>query len=161
MQRRNERVKKPRRPAPRFEGLSPSSLRASRIKRQVGRYDTSPELALRRALFAAGLRFRIHRRDLPGRPDIVFPVARVAVFCDGDFWHGRNWTARRRRLLTGANPDYWVEKILRNRQRDRRNNRHLEALGWKVVRLWEADIVGNPSASAAIVHAAVSRSRVR
>jgi DNA mismatch endonuclease (patch repair protein) len=78
---------------------------------------------------------------LPGRPDLVLPSAKLAVFCDGDFWHGRDWRARRRRLAQGANASYWIPKILANRARDRRVSRQLLALGWAVVRVWESDVV--------------------
>src|SRR5262245_10843959 len=101
------------------------------MRRNTSR-NTRPELLLRRALWELGARYRLHLDNLPGRPDIVFPSAKVAVFCDGDFWHGRNWQARRRRLAHGSNADYWIPKILANRARDRRVSRQLSDLGWTV-----------------------------
>lgn len=77
---------------------------------------------------------------LPGRPDLVFPGPKVAVFSDGDFWHGRNWEARREKLSKGNNPDYWIAKIQRNMERDRENTWRLEEMGWAVLRVWESEI---------------------
>jgi DNA mismatch endonuclease (patch repair protein) len=77
---------------------------------------------------------------LPGRPDVVFPGARVAVFVDGDFWHGRDWEARREKLSRGNNPGYWVAKIRRNIERDQEKTRHLQEQGWTVLRLWESEV---------------------
>lgn len=143
--------------APSFLGLIPTSPTASRVKGSVGRRDTTPETLLRRFLWRLGLRYRVDKADLIGRPDIVFVSARVAVFCDGDFWHGRNWPARRKRLRNGANASYWVAKIKANRARDRRQTAALESGGWLVIRLWEGEIKANPSKAAALVHRAVVR----
>ncbi len=107
---------------PRFAGLSPSSQAASEAKRRTRGRDTRPELLLRRELWRRGYRYRIHARDLPGRPDLIFRGARVAVFCDGDFWHGRDWTERREKLQAGANGAYWIAKIESNMRRDLRTN---------------------------------------
>ena len=100
--------------------------------------DTKPELALRRALFGRGLRYRIHYDGLPGTPDIVFTRQRVAIFCDGDFWHGKDWESRKRTLK--KNRDYWIPKIERNIQRDRLVRKELEEAGWTVLRFWESQI---------------------
>lgn len=78
--------------------------------------------------------------DLPGNPDVVLPAARVSVFIDGDFWHGRDWPQRRRRLQTGANPEYWIRKIEYNMARDAAVTRELERSGWLVVRFWDSDV---------------------
>jgi len=96
---------------------------------------------LRSHLWRLGCRYRIDVSNLPGRPDIVFPKARLVVFCDGDFWHGRRWAERRRKLRTGHNADYWVRKIGRNIERDRQNTALLEKAGWTVLRFWEGDIL--------------------
>lgn len=149
------RVAKPK-PAPRFEGFKPSSERASKTAKAIGRKDTKAELALRKALTALGMRYRLHRKDLPGKPDIVFPKAKVAVFIDGDFWHGRDWEARKAKLKKGANAPYWLAKIAANMERDRRKVAELGALQWRVVRLWEKDILGDPVAVAHAVAAALS-----
>jgi DNA mismatch endonuclease (patch repair protein) len=81
---------------------------------------------------------------LPGKPDIVFPGSKVVVFCDGDFWHGKNWRALSNKLRTGSNPSYWIKKIDTNRRRDRLTNGLLSASGWKVLRVWESDIKSKP-----------------
>ena len=82
---------------------------------------------------------------LPGRPDLVFSRKRLIVFCDGDFWHGRNWPLLRRALQRRANSTYWTAKILANRNRDRRQNRALRHQGWDVVRVWETDVLARPN----------------
>lgn len=113
--------------------MSPESRSAvmSRIKGK----GTKPELAVEAALSAVGLAFETHARDLPGRPDFVIRDARVAVFVDGDFWHGRNFAEWRLKLS-----EKWETKIAMNIARDRRNRRALRADGWKVVRIWEHQV---------------------
>src|SRR5690348_14559044 len=102
---------------------------------KIRRTDTGPERALRSALHLHGLRFRKHAADLPGRPDVVFRKARVAVFVDGDFWHGYRFPKWKDKL-----PAYWQAKIERNRVRDARNFRRLRHAGWRVVRIWEHEV---------------------
>jgi len=97
---------------------------------------------LRSALHRAGLRFRLHRRGLPGTPDMVLPRHRIAVFADGDFWHGRLGIPK-------SNQAYWRAKFRANRARDRRADRQLAASGWRVARVWESDISADPAACAA------------
>lgn len=129
---------------PSFNGLKPGSVLSSLIKRRNRSSNTLHEVELRRELRRLGLRFRKNVASLPGRPDIVFPEARVAVFCDGDFWHGRNWNTLKRKLSKGTNSSYWREKIATNIRRDKRNTRHLKESGWHVIRLWETEIRKNP-----------------
>jgi len=93
-----------------------------------------------------------------GKPDIVFPSAKVAVFCDGDFWHGRDWPSLETALKGGANGGYWTAKIAANRSRDRWVTAELEAKGWRVLREWEGDIRKDPDIIARRIHAVV-RSR--
>lgn len=95
--------------------------------------DTGPELALRRELHRMGWRYRLHARRLPGTPDVVFPSAMVAVFVDGDFWHGRARIPKTRAA-------WWGEKLLRNRLRDRRASAALRRLGWRVVRVRDSSL---------------------
>lgn len=130
-------------PAPRFDGRQPASETASRTKRATPRRNTRPELLLRKALWRHGLKYRL-KSSLPGKPDVVFPKYRVAVFCDGDFWHGRDWSARRAKLARGTNAEYWIAKIEANRQRDTRTNGRLREMGWTVLRFWETDILADP-----------------
>jgi len=130
--------------APRYHGLTPSSARASEAARGSSRKaDTKPELLLRRALWRKGFRYRKNRADLPGAPDIVFPRARVIVFVDGDFWHGRDWKTRKAKLRQGHNAEYWIRKIERNAARDWEQSRELSAGGWLVLRVWESDVHSN------------------
>jgi DNA mismatch endonuclease (patch repair protein) len=129
-----------------------------RMQRQPTR-DTAPELAVRRALHAAGLRYRVDTaplRSLRRRADIVFGPAQVAVFIDGCFWHGCPEHGSR---VTHANPDYWSAKVERNRARDRDTDERLRDAGWLVIRAWEhedpADVVSR------VVAAVAGRRRVR
>lgn len=145
---------------PTYKGLRPSSIRASRVAKSSSRKrDSRPEVLLRRALWARGLRYRVDVHALPGRPDIVLHRARVVVFCDGDFWHGRNLKERLALLAKGHNAQYWVAKICSNVERDRRRDVELTGTGWFVVRCWETDIVRDPAAVADAV-ARVVRARV-
>jgi len=134
--------------APSFACLRPTSELASRVGRSNRARDTMPELLLRRALRKQGIRYKLHEERLPGKPDIVLQHRRIAIFCDGDFWHGRCWAKRRKRLSKGANASYWIAKISRNIQRGRRINQMLCRLNWRVIRVWESDIVGDPDAIA-------------
>jgi DNA mismatch endonuclease, patch repair protein len=97
--------------------------------------DTALETKVRTELFKSGLRFRKHVKTLPGRPDIVFPVARLAVFLDGDFWHGYRFPTWRH-----AVPKFWRIKINGNRDRDRRNFTKLRRMGWRVLRIWQHEV---------------------
>ena len=126
---------------PRFSGFKPASEVTSRIKQRNRSRDTKAEMLLRQELWRRGLRYRLHASNLPGKPDIVFLRARVVVFCDGDFWHGRRWRKRHEKLARGTNAPYWTAKIAANVARDRRNTRALQREGWVVVRLWETDIL--------------------
>jgi DNA mismatch endonuclease (patch repair protein) len=116
----------------------------SRIRKR----NTRPEILLRRALFAAGVRgYRLHAK-LPGRPDVVFLKARLAVFVDGCFWH----QCRGCKIpVPRSNRAYWAPKLARNIARDRRNNVQLRALGWSVLHLWEHQVIRDPAACAARV----------
>jgi DNA mismatch endonuclease (patch repair protein) len=145
-----------RREAPRYDDHEPASREASEAKRHNAQKDTKAELLLRQALWARGLRYRLHAKDLPGRPDIVFRGLRIAIFVDGDFWHGRDWAERRKKLQQGANADYWLAKIAYNIERDGRNTQLLQRGGWTVIRLWETDILRAGSAAADEVSRVVS-----
>lgn len=130
--------------APNFNSFSSSSNKASQKLSRIKSSGTRSERILRSALWRLGFRFRKNVRGLPGKPDIVFPRERVAVFCDGDFWHGRKWRSNKTRLQKGPNAAYWVSKIKANMARDKRHNKHLKNLGWEVVRVWESDILAEP-----------------
>ncbi len=107
------------------------SLCMSRVKTR----DTDLELAIRSELSRCGLKFRKNVSSLPGRPDIVFPVVKLAIFLDGDFWHGYRFPLWKDKLS-----NFWQEKITRNRERDRRNIAKLRRMGWRVLRIWQHEI---------------------
>lgn len=136
---------------PRFSTFAAASETTSRIKRRNRSQNTKAEILLRKELWRRGYRYRIHARDLPGKPDIVFRRARVVVFCDGDFWHGRRWRERKAKLERGTNATYWTAKIAANVARDRRNTRLLIEEGWIVVRVWETDVLRNVATAVAKV----------
>ncbi|MBN6730870.1 very short patch repair endonuclease [Burkholderia multivorans] len=116
--------------------ILPPEQRSARMGR-VRQHGTDIELRLRRALWAAGLRYRFAQaKVLPGRPDIVFVSAKVAVFVDGCFWHG----CPKHGTKPKSNAEFWDEKIRRNRERDRRVDCELQQAGWRVVRLWEHEV---------------------
>jgi DNA mismatch endonuclease (patch repair protein) len=102
------------------------------------RSSTGPELVLRKALHARGVRFRLHRRDLPGTPDIVLPASRIAVFVDGCFWHG----CPDHGVIPKNNREWWTAKFEGNAERDARKDKELRQLGWLPVHLWEHLSVG-------------------
>ncbi|ABM18799.1 very short patch repair endonuclease [Pseudomonas indoloxydans] len=110
----------------------------SRTMRAVRSRDTKPELTVRRFLHAAGLRYLLHDRRLPGSPDLVFPKYRTVVFVHGCFWHQHPNCAAASRPQT--NTEYWSRKLTRNVERDERNRAELEASGWTVLVIWECEI---------------------
>lgn len=116
------------------DNLTPAAR--SSLMSRVRQKDTRPELVLRKALHAAGLRYVLHPRSLPGRPDIVFPKYRTAVFVHGCFWHGHECRAGR---SPSSNTDYWITKISANRERDAKKEAALQAQGWRVVSVWECE----------------------
>lgn len=120
----------------------------SKIMASVRSRDTKPELQLRRALHSLGLRFRVSPKTYPGRPDIVFSRRKLAVFVDGDFWHGNSWRARGFRSLKEQfrkweNTDFWTRKIQKNILRDRHVDYELWGRDWKVLRFWESEVISN------------------
>lgn len=126
----------------------------SKIMSAIKSKNTRPELLLRKILWHRGLRFRINYKTLPGKPDVVFTKAKIAVFCDGDYWHGHNWVLRGipslKDELSGYS-EFWKNKILGNIKRDEMNTTSLEAEGWRVIRLWESDINSDVSRCADII----------
>lgn len=110
----------------------------SAVMRRVKGRDTTPELAVRRALTKLGARYRLHRKDLPGKPDIVMPGRRLALFVHGCFWHGHDCARGAR--VPKQNRDYWTAKVARNVARDARTCEALAAGGWRVETLWECEL---------------------
>ncbi len=112
-----------------------SPEKRSAVMRAVKGADTKPEMALRKALFARGLRYRLHVGDLPGKPDLVFPRHRAVVFVNGCFWHGHSCPRGAR--VPKTNRAYWSKKIARNIARDQEHAKALAALGWRAYVVWE------------------------
>ena len=102
--------------------------------------DTKIEVQLRKALWAKGYRYRKNDKKLPGKPDIVLGKYKIVIFCDSEFFHGKDWEVLKPRLEKGTNPEYWVKKIENNRRRDDEINKELTFEGWTVIRFWGKDI---------------------
>ena len=103
--------------------------------------DTLIELKLRKKLWNKGYRYRKNVNKLPGKPDIVLSKYKIAIFCDSEFFHGKDWEILKPRLEKGKNPDYWVKKIERNIQRDEEKDQQLNFMGWTVIHFWGKDIL--------------------
>ncbi len=105
--------------------------------------DTKIEMKLRKALWKRGFRYRKNYYQLPGKPDIVFTKYKIAVFCDSEFFHGKDWEVLKPRLEKAENSEYWLKKISRNREHDDEVNKQLLFQGWTVIRFWGKDILKN------------------
>ena len=103
--------------------------------------DTSIELKLRKELWRRGYRYRKNYTELPGKPDIVLTKYKIAIFCDSEFSHGKDWEVLKPQLEKGKNADFWIEKISKNQQHDDDINKQLQFLGWTVIRFWGKDIM--------------------
>ena len=114
-----------------------SKKKRSKIMRGIRQKNTKPEMIVRKALHKSGYRFRLHRKDLPGTPDIVLPKFHCVIMVHGCFWHQHNNCPAGR--IPQSNRNYWAEKLLRNVQRDRKNRQLLEQLGWVVHIIWECE----------------------
>ena len=122
-----------------------SPEKRSRIMRGVKQKNTKPELLVRRAIHRAGYRFRIHKKDLPGRPDIVLPRHKIVIMVHGCFWHQH--AACKEGRVPASNQEYWVPKLARNVERDLEKSLALQELGWSVLTVWactvnDPDLVG-------------------
>lgn len=115
-----------------------SPEKRSAVMRRVKGRDTTPELKVRRLLTGLGARYRLHRKDLPGKPDIVMTGRRLTIFVHGCFWHGHDCARGAR--VPKANRDYWLGKVGRNRERDVASRAALEASGWRVETIWECEM---------------------
>jgi DNA mismatch endonuclease (patch repair protein) len=117
-----------------FDTTPERSARMSNIRSK----DTGPEIKLRKALWQCGIRYRINVKKLPGKPDIVIGSKKIAIFVDGEFWHGYEWDLKKEKIK--SNRDYWIPKIERNMERDSQNNTDLKDSGYVVLRFWEHEI---------------------
>lgn len=103
--------------------------------------DTGIEMELRKALWHKGYRYRKNYKELPGKPDIVLTRYKIAIFCDSEFFHGKDWVdGLEPQLQRGSNSEFWIKKITRNMERDVEVNKELECFGWTVIRFWGKDI---------------------
>lgn len=125
---------------PRFKesnGFSTTEARSKLMSKIKGKNTKSEEL-LRKSLWKLGIRYRKNDPRLPGKPDIVIQKYGLAIFIDGEFWHGHNWANKK--FAIKSNPDFWIAKIERNMQRDRLNNQLLTSKGWQVLRFWDQEV---------------------
>lgn len=124
-----------------MDNLTPEQRK--RNMQQIRSKDTSIELKLRKELWKRGYRYRKNVKNLPGKPDIALTKYKIAIFCDSEFFHGKDWEVLKPRLEKGNNSDYWLKKISRNRERDDEINKQLLFQGWTVIRFWGKDILKN------------------
>ena len=106
--------------------------------------DTKIEITLRKALWKKGYRYRKNYKKLPGKPDIAITKYKIAIFCDSEFFHGKDWEVLKPQLERGNNPDFWIQKISKNMERDATVNQQLLFLGWTVIRFWGKEIKKSP-----------------
>ena len=118
-----------------------SEAQKRKAMQRVKSKDTSIELRLRKALWERGYRYRKNLAALPGKPDIVLPKYKIAIFCDSEFFHGKDWDSLKAQLQRGNNADYWIKKIERNMERDREHDQKLSFLGWTVIHFWGKEIM--------------------
>lgn len=126
---------------PRFCGEV--SKKSHKMMSKIRGKDTSIELVLRKELWKRGYRYRKNYKKIPGSPDIALTKYKIAIFCDSEFFHGKDWEVLRPKLEKGKNPDYWIPKIERNMERDREKDKALLFAGWTVVHFWGKEILKN------------------
>ncbi len=127
----------------------------SKNMRSIRSKDTSIEIRLRKELWHIGYRYRKNYKNLPGSPDIALTKYKIAIFCDSEFFHGKDWEVLKARLEKGNNPGYWVKKIERNRDRDAENDKKLLFLGWTVIHFWGKDILQNTEECIRVIEDAI------
>ena len=127
----------------------------SKNMKSIHSRDTSIELCLRKALWKKGYRYRKNYKKLPGTPDIVLTRYKIAIFCDSEFFHGKDWEFLKLRLERGNNPEYWINKIQRNIQRDLEKDHALQYLGWTVIHFWGKDILSHTDACIQVIEEAI------
>ena len=123
--------------------------------------DTKIEILLRKALWSKGYRYRKNYDKLPGKPDIVFTKYKIAIFCDGEFFHGKDWEILKPRLEQSNNSEYWIKKIDRNRKRDLEINQKLLYLGWTVIRFWGKDIKKNVDECVKVIEETIFEQKIQ
>ena len=118
--------------------------------------DTAIEIKLRKALWKKGYRYRKNYKLLPGKPDIVLTKYKIAIFCDSEFFHGKDWDKLKEKLSSSNNGDFWIKKIARNIERDDEVNKQLLFMGWSVIRFWGKDIKTSPQECVKVVGERIS-----
>ena len=143
-----EKVKEPR-----FHGEV--SEKSHRNMSKIRGKDTSLEVILRKALWAKGYRYRKNYKKIPGSPDIALTKYKIAIFCDGEFFHGKDWEILKPKLAQGKNSEYWVNKIQRNIDRDHEKDQQLLFYGWTVIHFWGKDILKNTDGCIKVIEEAI------
>lgn len=123
-----------------MDNLSPKQRQKN--MKNIKSQNTKPEIFFRKFLWERGLRYRKNYKNLPGTPDIVFFSKKIAVFIDGEFWHGFNWEKNKEKIQTRR--EYWIPKIEKNMRRDQEVTLQLKSMGWKVIRFWGKEVLKNP-----------------
>ena len=132
-----------------YDSTPETRKRMSKVHLKHGKAET----ALAKALWHKGYRYRLNYKKLPGSPDIAITKQKVAVFVDGEFWHGYDWVHKKEKLK--ADRQYWIEKIEENIARDQKVDRHLHSLGWIVLRFWEKEVKKNLDSCVQTVESAI------
>lgn len=127
----------------------------------IHRQDTSIEVKLRKALWSRGYRYRKNYKGLPGSPDIVLTKYHICIFCDSEFFHGKDWLVLRPKLERGNNPGYWGGKISRNMERDDEVDKKLLFMGWTVIHFWGKDILKNTEECIKVIEETIFENRLQ
>lgn len=138
--------------------LTPEQRRKN--MRNIKSRDTAIEIQLRTALWNKGYRYRKNYNKLPGKPDIVLTKYRIAIFCDSEFFHGKDWDVLKVQLQKSKNSEFWINKISNNMKRDREINKELLFMGWKVIRFWGKEIMKNTDECIRVIEEAIFESKV-
>ncbi len=133
----------------------------SKTMSRIHRQDTSIEVKLRKALWNRGYRYRKNYKGLPGSPDIVLTKYHICIFCDSEFFHGKDWLVLRPKLERGNNPGYWVRKISRNMERDDEVDKKLLFMGWTVIHFWGKDILKNTDECIKVIEETIFEDRLQ
>ncbi len=141
-----------------MDNLTPAQRR--KAMQHIKSKDTSIEVKLRKALWEKGYRYRKNDKKLPGKPDIVLTKQRIAIFCDSEFWHGKDWEILKPQLINGNHPDYWIKKIGRNKERDIENDKKLLFLDWTVIRFWGKDILTKTDECIRVIEEAIFEKKI-
>ena len=136
------------------------SIERSENMRRIRSKNTKIEIALRKALWHKGYRYRKNYEALPGKPDIVLTKQKIAIFCDSEFFHGKDWEVLKPQLEHGKNGEFWIKKISRNRERDDEVNKQLLFLGWTVIRFWGKDIMKNTDECVKVVEEVIFDNKI-